>query len=93
MIIVYYTNADGIIFKHHKIPDDMNSLELQEKIEEYNKKCPDRAHAKEIEDGSLEAYLFDLANRKKRLSKETVQDALDAIWEARGLVECLIEEL
>ena len=46
---------------------------------------------KEIKDGSLEAYLFDLANRRVKLSKETVQDALDALWEARGLIEGLME--
>lgn len=91
MIVVYYTNADGVIFRHHKVPDDMNPLELQEKIAEYNKKSPDKARVKEIEDGSLEAYLFDLANRKLRLNKETVQDALDALLEARGLIEGLME--
>ena len=93
MIIAYYTNADGVIFKHHKVPDDMNPLELQEKIAEYNKKSPDKAQVKKIEDGGLEAYLFELANRRVTLSKETVQDALDAIWEARGLVEGLMEGL
>lgn len=91
MIVAYYTNADGVIFKHHKVPDDMNPLELQEKIAEYNKKSPDKARVKEIEDGSLEAYLFGLANRKLRLNKETVQDALDALLEARGLIEGLME--
>ena len=91
MIIAYYTNADGVIFKHHKVPDDMNPLELQEKIAEYNKKSRDKVQVKEIKDGSLEAYLFDLANRRVKLSKETVQDALDALWEARGLIEGLME--
>lgn len=91
MIVAYYTNDEGRIVRHHKIPDDMNPLELQEKIAEYNKKSRDKAQVKEIEDGSLEAYLFDLANRKLRLNKETVQDALDALLEARGLIEGLME--
>jgi len=68
MIVAYYTNDEGIIVRHHKIPDDMNPLELQEKIAEYNKKSRDKAHVKEIADGGLEAYLFDLANRKLRLN-------------------------
>jgi len=91
MIVAYYTNDEGIIVRHHKIPDDMNPLELQEKIAEYNKKSRDKAHVKEIADGGLEAYLFDLANRKLRLNKEVVQDALDALQEARGLIEGLME--
>ena len=91
MTVVYYTDDEGRIVRHHKVPDDMNPLELQEKIAEYNKKSRDKAQAKEIKDGSLEAYLFDLANRRVKLSKETVQDALDALQEARGLIEGLME--
>ena len=93
MTVVYYTNDEGRITRHHKVPDDMNPLELQEKIAEYNKKSPDKAQVKTIENGSLEAYLFELANRRVTLAKETVQEALDAIWEARGLVEGLMDGL
>ena len=94
MTVVYYTNDEGRITRHHMTPDDMNPLELQEKIAEFNKKTPNhQAHARVIEDGSLEAYLLDLANRKVRLSKETVRDALDAIREARCLIEGLADGL
>ena len=94
MTIAYYTNDEGRIVRHHKIPDGMDPLELQEKIAEYNKKSrDDKAKVKTFDDGSLEAYLFDLANKKLRLNKETVQDALDALCEARDRIECLMEEL
>ncbi|MBQ3557834.1 MAG: hypothetical protein IJA11_08595 [Oscillospiraceae bacterium] len=93
MTVAYYTNDEGVILRHHKVSDDMNPLELQEKIAEYNKKSRDKAHVHQIQEGSLEAYLFDLANKKLRLNKETVQDALDALSEARNHIECLMEEL
>lgn len=93
MTIAYYTNDEGRIVRHHKIPDGMDPLELQEKIAEYNKKSRDKAHVHQIQEGSLEAYLFDLANKKLRLNKETVQDALDALSQASSLVKCLMEEM
>ena len=94
MTVVYYTNDEGRITRHHMTPDDMNPLELQEKIAEFNKKTPNhQARARVIEDGSLEAYLLDLANRKLRLSRETIQEALDSISEASRAVEGLMDEL
>ena len=94
MTVAYYTNAEGHIIRHHKIPDDVNPLELQEKVAAYNKKSRgDKANVKTFDDGSLEAYLFDLANKKLHLNKETVQDALDALCMARDRIECLMEDM
>lgn len=95
MIIIYYrdVDADGKITRAHTPPEDWTLEETQERINQYNSEHGHRStvHALQVEDGSIEAYLYQRANERAKWDREALQEAISAIEDAldtvRGL-EC-----
>lgn len=90
MILIYYKNNDGKIVRHHPARNGETLEQLQALAEEYNSKCLNqKAFIQEIQEDSLEMYLWECAQKQKRFTEETVQAARDAIREALYCIDCL----
>ena len=94
MILIYYRDKDGAIFRHHAPPGEGLTLDqLQEMVQEYNKgKGKERdltAYVVELEDDGLPAYLARKAAERKKFEKEIVQDAISSIEDALDSVRSL----
>lgn len=91
MIIVYYTDQNGKIVRHHATPDDWTLETAQERIDQFNSEQGHKttAHALQAEDGSIEAYLFQKAQERAKWDKDAMRNAIsaieDALDEVRGL--------
>lgn len=91
MIIVYYRRPDGSIRNCHQYPAGKTLAEIQALADTYNEELigVDMACIAEVENNSIEAYLFQKAFQKKTYDKQllanlvnTLEEALDT---ARGL--------
>lgn len=90
MILIYYRNNDGQIISHHPARDGRTLEQLQAAAEEYNSNGrTQKAYIQEIQEDSLEMYLWEYAQKQKRFTEETVQAARDAIREALDCIDCL----
>lgn len=90
MILIYYKNKDGKIVRHHPARDGRTLEQLQDAVEIYNNNGHDqKAYIQEIQEDSLEMYLWEYAQKQKRFTEETVQAARDAIREALDCIDCL----
>lgn len=89
MILIYYRDNDGKIVRHHLPHKDMTPEQLAAAMEEFNERGDTKVYAQEIEEGSLEMYLWECAQKQKRFTEETVQAARDAIREALDCIDCL----
>ena len=89
MLVVYYTEQDGTVMQCHKAPDKP-LYELQELVADWNKRYPEKqAHIEELPDRGLTAYLFALAERRVKYTRETIEAALEALDEARSCIDGL----
>lgn len=89
MKLIYYRDGNGKILRHHLPPKDMTPKQLEEAVAEFNTKNTTQASIRDIEEGSLEMYLYESAQKQRRFTEETIQAALDAIEEARDAINCL----
>jgi len=92
LTIAYYRKKDtGEITHHHALSEDWPPEVVEERMNQYNSEADRRttAYAIQVEDGSFEAYLLDRLEKKYRLAKEAIQEALDAIDDARSCINCL----
>ena len=90
--LIYYRRKDtGEITQHHPVPDDWTPEITKERIGQYNSEEGHKttAHTITAETGSFEAYLLDRLEKKYRIAKEAIQEALDAIEEAKNCVNSL----
>lgn len=92
MLLIFYRDKSGKILRHHLPPKDMTSEQLTAEMAKFNEKGDVKVYSKEIEEGSLEMYLFEKAQYRRHFAKEVVRAALDAIEEARDCISCLEEE-
>lgn len=94
MMLVYYRNKDGAIFRHHAPPGEGLTLDQLEKlVQEYNegkgKQQGITAYAVELEDDGLPAYLAQKAAERRKFNKEIVQEAISSIEDALDSVRSL----
>lgn len=90
MILVYYRDVAGKIVRHHTVRDGETLENIQSLVEHYNDTYQDRtAYVQDIQEDSLEMYLFECAQKKKLFTEQTIEDAKDAIREALSAIECL----
>lgn len=92
MTLIYYRKKDtGEITQHHAAPDDWTPEIVKERIDQYNSETHRKTtvNAVQVEAGSFEAYLLDRLEKKYRLAKEAIQEAVDAIDEARRCINSL----
>lgn len=93
MIIIYYRDAAGKIVRAHKAKEGQTMAGIAPLVVEYNAKakenCGRLATAAEVPDDSLEAYLLNVTNERKKWDREIVQDAIDALQQALYAVRCL----
>ena len=92
MIIIYYRDkkTGKIGNPHPPRPTDTTLADLAPLIAEYNSQDrTNTAEAVEVDDDSLEAYLFTRMRERAKLDQETVQDAIEAIQNALDYVRSL----
>lgn len=92
MTLIYYRKKDtGEITQHHAVPDDWTPEIVKERLDQYNSEANHKTtvYAIQVEAGSFEAYLLNRLEKKYRLAKEAIQEALDAIDEARSCINSL----
>ncbi len=89
MTFIIYKNSDGVIVSHHPAPKEIENLAAT--VQEYNEKRQHgkTAHIIEVDEGGFEAYLLERLDKKYRLAKETIDEALNAIEEARDCINSL----
>ena len=84
MIIVYYTK-NGEVIKCHT-GKGKSYFDLLEMADNYNKYNEDKAHIRLVDDNSLEAYLMESFEKKRKAVTEIIQalnkveDKLDNMW-------------
>lgn len=92
MLIVYYKTPKGKITNAHKLPSHINAADAPKIVEEYNNKPENekqKAYIADLQEGSLERYLYERSERKIQYSKEAIEDAIDALDRARDCINCL----
>ena len=91
MIIIYYKDKKtGQIGNAHRAKDGQTTADLAPLIAEYNSEDHmAEAAAVEVADDSLEAYLFNRMNERKKWDQEAVRDAIEAIQDALDYVRNL----
>lgn len=91
MIIIFYKSRDtGEYRRLHENRQGHTMADLAPLIEEYNaKNYTDTCGAVEVADDSLEAYLFKTRNQRANWDREAVQDAIDALNNARDYLRAL----
>ena len=89
MKLIYYRDKAGKILRYHLPPEKMTQEQLEASMAEFNEKGDAKVYLHEIEEGSLEMHLYEQAQYRKRFPKEVVQQALDALEEARDAIRCL----
>lgn len=92
MILIYYKNKNGKIMRHHLPPKDWTKEQLEAEMAKFNEQGDTKVYAQEIEEGSLEMHLYEMAQYRKRYPQEIIRAALDAIDEARDAINCLEAE-
>lgn len=92
MTLVYYRNGNGKIIRYHLPPKEWTTEQLAAEMAKFNEKGDAKVYAQEIQEDSLEMYLYERAEHQKRYPKEIIQAALDAIEEARDAINCLEAE-
>lgn len=89
MKLIYYRDKNGKILRYQLPPKKMTQEQLEAAMAEFNETGDAKVYLHEIEEGSLEMYLYEQAQYRKRFSKEAVQQALDAPEEAKDAIRCL----
>jgi len=92
LTIAYYRKKDtGEITHHHALPQDWPPEVVEGCMNQYNSEADRKTtvYAIRVESGSFEAYLLDRLEKKYRLAKNAIQEALDAIDDARSCINCL----
>ena len=93
MIIIYYRDDAGKITRAHAPREGQTMADIAPLVVNYNAHAHETngstAVAAEVPDDSLEAYLFNLANQRKKWDREKVQDAIEALRAALDLVRDL----
>lgn len=91
-IIYYRTSEDGKVVRYHLPPKGMTPEQIETEISKFNEKGDAKAYIYNIEEGSVEMFLYEQAQYRRRFPKEIIESALDAISEARDAVLCLEQE-
>lgn len=90
MLLIYYRNKDGgDILRYHLPPKNMTPEQLKAEMAKFNEDGDAKVYCQEIKENSLEMFLYEKAQYRKRFTKEVITAALDAISEARDAIECL----
>ena len=91
MTLIVYRDSTGAIVNHNPAPRQITGEDLAVEIEKYNerKQYGRTACIVEVAEGSFEAYLLERLDKKYRLAKEAIDEALDAIEEARDCINSL----
>lgn len=89
MKLIYYRDGEGNIKRYHLPPPQMSEEELTAAIEAFNAKGEKKAFCAEIEENSLEMFLFEKARWQKRFPKLMIEEALEALSEARDAIQML----
>jgi len=92
MQLIYYRDKNGKILRHHLPPKNLTPERLAAEMAKFNEKGDEKVFLQEIEEGSLEMHLYEMAKYRRRFPQEVVQAALDAIDEARDAINCLESE-
>ncbi len=91
MKYIFYKSSDKLV-RHHPAPD-WTEERLAEALRAFNSgetnKDGKTAFARDIEDGSVEAYLLECLEKKYRFVAGALQEAKDAVEQARDCLECL----
>lgn len=93
MIIIYHRNKDGEIVDCHTAKKDRTIEELKEMVENYNKKDKKEtierrfAYIEEVDENSLEAYLYGRYQKQKEFAKENLRYASECIRNALDVVD------
>ena len=89
MRLIYYRDGNGKILRNHLPPKGWTQEQIETAVAEFNEKGDAKAYIHEIEEGSLEMYLYEQAQLRKKFPKEIVMQALDALEEAQDAIRCL----
>lgn len=93
MKMIFYKAGDKIVM-HHPVPKEWTDEKIDERIRKFNsgETNPDgkTAFALEIQDGSVEAYLLECLEKRYRFMRDALQEAKDAVEEARDCLDCLV---
>lgn len=87
--IAYYV-VDGKVTHHQELPKEWSDDEVALKILEFNSAHPGQpAHLVSVEEGSFEEYLLERVKNERKRTAESIQEALDALDEARDAINSL----
>lgn len=93
MIIVFYHNYNGRITRCHEVKN-MDAEDIQRATEKYNLDHPDQpAEFLEVEEGSLEEFLFLRGEQRMKLDRETLDDLKNAADEVQSLILDLMMQM
>ena len=90
MIIIYYKDKEtGQITYANRAKDGQTMTDLAPLIAEYNSKGKLAAAAVKVANDSLEAFLFNKMNERKKYDQEVLRDAIEAIQDALDYMRTL----
>lgn len=92
MKIVYYRKiADRKIFKHHELDPSIPKEEIPKRLYDYNSAAgrDDQAFVADVEPDSLIEYLVEKAKGRMLCNKRSIDNALEALDDARSAIEVL----
>lgn len=89
MTLIFYRDATGKIRNHQRPPIDWTPEKLQAEMERFNKESDIKAYTQEIKEDSLEFYLYECAQKRLQYTKESIEDALSALDQARDYINSL----
>lgn len=93
MIIVFYHDNNGRITRCHEVKN-MDVEDIQRATEKYNLDHPDQpAEYLEVEEGSLEEFLFLRGEQRMKLDRETLDDLTNAAYEVQSLIFDLMMQI
>lgn len=89
-LIFYRDKNSGKLFNYHKPSEKMTESEVKKAIYRMNSNPKEKLTVELVEINEYGEFLFEKAEAKRCFSSECIQEAIDALDNAKDLINCLI---